>query len=274
MKWTVWLGIAALSLCVASNASAGFFGNFINSDELSLESHRTYFVKVSGGLALQEIKGDLLLGGSLDSDLDFDDTLGFKDDKSFWARVDFQPFMRHHLRFTYTPLSFSGSEDTPAGGLSVGGQGFSLGEVNSQFDLDTYDFAYQWDALYLGERVTLSPILNVSLLDGSAEVKNKDIATGNTIVSESESFFIPIPSIGLRAEAYPASRIGTFFEFKGMTIGKKATTWDVEGGFDLFLIRNVSINARYRYAVYEADVSGIKLDSKMFGPYVGLGLRF
>ncbi len=270
MKWTLWLGLAALWLASTTTATAGFWDDFTYID---YEGHRTYWIQISGGVTLQELGGDLRIGDSADTKLDIEDHLGIGEARNFWTRIDFQPLMRHHLRFTYTPLQFSGSKNLdPMDQFSVGGQGFNLGTVKSKIDLDAYDFAYRWDVMYIGERVTLSPIAQVSLLDGSAEIKHE---TGGVVdVDENESFFLPIPSLGLRLEGYPARRVGLFGEAKGMTIGSKGTTYDVEGGVEFFLGESLSLKARYRYAVYDIDVSGIEFKANTSGPYIGLAVRF
>ncbi len=270
MRWpfslSVWTGLAALSLVFASNASAGFW-------DVDYEGHRTWWMQISGGSTLQSLDGDLRLGGSVDTDLDIEDTLDIGEERAYWTRLDFQPFLRHHFRFTYMPLAFKGSRDLdPGEGISINGQGFSLGRIKSEFQLDSYEFAYQWDALYLGEQVTISPIVNIALLDASAEFTH-DVG-GAVDVDEDDSFLIPIPSVGLRIEGYPARRIGLFGEAKGMTIGSQATTWDVEGGVELFLSNHLSVQARYRYAFYDVDVSDILFDANLSGPYFGLGFRF
>ncbi len=270
MKSVVWAAVVALSLAVAPSASASFWDAF---GTVEYEGHRTWFLQISGGATLQQLNGDTRFGGSADTDLDFDDTLGIDDDRTYWTRIDFQPFLRHHLRFTYTPFRFKGKRDLdPGEGLSVNGQGFSLGTVKSDIQLETYDFAYRWDAMYIGERVTLSPILGVSLLDGSGEIKHE---TGGVVdVDESESFFVPVPQVGLRLEGFPFARLGFFGEAKGMTIGKKGTTFDAEGGMELFLMHNVSFQARYRFAAYEIDIADVQFDADLSGPYIGMAFRF
>ena len=114
--------------------------------------------------------------------------------------------------------------------------------------------------------------MNIALLDAKAEFTH-DVG-GSVDVDEDDSFLVPIPSVGLRLEGYPFRRVGLFSEAKGMTIGNKATTWDVEGGVEFFLSRNLSFKARYRYAFYDVDVSDILFDANMSGPYFGLGVRF
>ncbi len=270
MHWIVrHAGAGLAALFFATAAQAGFFDDYV-SDGLGYESHRTYFVKLEGGATLQKIGGETRIGGSGNSKIDFQDDLDIGDDKSYWTRLDFQPFLRHHLRFTYTPLRFKGSENNVP--LTIDGVGFSGEEVDSDFKLDSYAFAYRWDAMYIGERVTLSPIIGAELLDGKIELDNK--TGGVTNVSENESFFVPVPTLGLRMEGFPFTRLGFYGEAKGMTIGKKATTWNAEAGFEFHVIDNISVNARYRYSKYDLDVSGFELKSNLSGPYVGLGFRF
>ena len=270
MTRTFWMGLAALSLAIAPPATAGFWDDFTYID---YEGHRTYWIQISGGATLQELAGDMRLGSSTDTKLDIQDTLDIGEERTFWTRVDFHPLMRHHLRFTYTPLEFSGSRDLdPGEGISIGGQGFNLGTIKSDVKLDAYDFAYQWDVMYIGERVTLSTVAQASLLDGTAKVEHE--TAGVVDVSEEESYFLPIPAVGLRLSGYPWTRVGLFGEAKGMTIGKKGTTYDVEGGMEFFFGESLSLQARYRYALYDIDVSGLEFKAKTFGPYLGLGVRF
>lgn len=276
MKWTIrsgFLGLVALALVPAANA--GLFDDY-QDDGLGYESHRTYFVKLETGATLLKLGGDLRLGGSSDSKLDLKDDLDLGDDKTYWARLDFQPFLRHHLRFTYTPMGFTGSSDLdPGDSFFVGGSAVPTGgKMNSDIRVNAYDFAYRWDALYIGEQVTLSPIVGVSLLDGRARIKHKVLPSEVTDVNESESFFVPIPTVGLRMEGFPLHRLGFYGEAKGMTIGNKATAWDAEVGFEFHLLNNVSLNGRYRYAVYDTDVSSLEFKTTLSGPYVGLGFRF
>lgn len=269
------LAIAAIVVLSADRAEAIDFPeiNIPNIfGEVNYEDHRLWKISVSAGYAIQKLNGDIDLGED-SSNIKFDDVLNLDDDRKYWGQIDLQPFLRHHLRITYTPLEFDGSSTVSAD------EPFRLGNANaivgtpidSKIELTSYDIVYQYDAAFMGEKVTLSPLLQVSLLDLHGEIESQ---TANGLVSESVSFFFPVPAIGFRMEAHPFRRFGFHTEVKGMTIGKTASTYDVEAGIMVHILRNLHLHAKYRYLVYDINTSGAKLDANISGPYMGLGVRF
>lgn len=282
MKSKCSLGLVAwgLVLCTLVSLSAGRADaidfprlsfpewNFPGWTEVAFEDHRVWKIAVTTGYTIQELNGDIDLGDD-SSNIKFDDALGLDDDRKYWGRIDIQPFIRHHLRITYTPLEFDGSNTVELGDeFRLGSVTTPVGTaVDSKIELTSYDIVYQYDAAFMGEKVTLSPLLQVSLLDLDGQIENQGR-------SEGVSFFVPVPAIGFRMEAHPFRRFGFHTEVKGMTIGKTATTYDVEGGIMVHILRNLQLDAKYRYLVYDVNTSGAKLDATISGPYVGLGLRF
>ncbi len=236
--------------------------------EVRYESHRTWFVKLTGGPTLQFLKGDLRLQDGGGSRIELQDDLNIDDARTLWAQLDFQPFRGHHLVFGYTPLSFDG-DNTLQSDLLVNGILYPAGDdVESKLELTTYEVAYRFD-LFLGEKVNVSPVLSMSLLDAKGELEDR-----TTGLSERDKIFLPLPAVGLRFEAFPFSRLALFGEAKGFTLGANATTLSAEGGITVHIINNIAFYASYRYALYDIDRGDIELNTALHGPYVGLSFRY
>lgn len=250
---------ACLILCAAPAANAAFW-------EVAHEDHRTWFVQFTGGVTMQRIEGDFTLDGG--SKLDVDDTLDLGNAKTYWARLDFQPFIGHHIATHYQPLSFKGKTNITED-LDINGAIFPAGDlVDSKIDLTTYDFSYRYD-LFVGEKVNVSPVISATLIDAKVDIE--DQTSG---LSESEDIIFPVPSLGMRVEAFPISRLGFFGEAKGFALGSKAVTLTAEGGFSIHVLRNASLNATYRYVLYDIDHKSLDVNTVMKGPHVGLSFRY
>jgi opacity protein-like surface antigen len=258
-RLAVLLISALLTSLAAGSAEAAFW-------EVAHEDHRTWFLQFTGGVTMQRIEGDLSLDGS--SKLDVDDTLDLDNAKTYWGRLDFQPFIGHHLVTHYQPLSFKG-ENTLGEDLDFNGAIFPAGDlIESKIDLTVYDFSYRYD-LFLGEKVNVSPIVSATLIDAKVEVEDKTAG-----LKESEDILFPMPALGVRVEGFPISRVGIFGEAKGFALGSKAITLNAEGGLSIHLIRNLALNATYRYTLYDVDHKSLDINTVMSGPYVGLSLRY
>jgi len=182
--------------------------------------------------------------------------------------VDLQLFRGQHLRFAYTPLRLDASEvlDTA---IVVDGTTYDPGDlVKSKIKLDQYELSFRSE-FWLGDYVTIAPLLQVSLVDAKLGISNQTLG-----VSENVSGLLPLPYLGLRGEVYPLARLQLFAEGKGFTIGSAGTIWDVSGGAALHLTRNLSIMARYRVSDYAVEFLDSEIDLSLSGPQVGATLRF
>lgn len=231
--------------------------------------HRNWTVAVSGGASFMGLEGDTTIDDSLgDTSVSLDGVLDLTELTTFWVEADVQLFRGKHFRAGYTPLSFDGS-DSLASAITVDGTTYDPGDiVDSELNLDMYELSVLWD-FYLTEFVTVSPLIQVSLID--AEI---DISNDTQLVSVTEDQLLPIPYIGVKGEVYPLSRLSLFAEGKGMTLGSLATTWEVQGGMTVHLTKNVALQGKYRYLDYSFDFSDTELDLNLGGAYVGTTVRF
>lgn len=232
------------------------------------DDHRTWTLALTGGVYRQEIDGDVRVEtGSGDATVDTS-ILDLEKDRNGWAEIDLQAIQKHHLRFAYIPMEFDG-DTLLALPINLGGDTFDVSDrIISRLKLDTYELSYRYD-IYLGERITLSPIVQLSLVDGRIEVLDKTIGVGYD-----ESQLVPVPALGLRAEVYPLARIGVFAEGKGFTIGSQGSMWDAQGGVSLHPLRSLSLKASYRVLDYDVDYSGVEFNARMQGPFLAASLRF
>lgn len=249
----------------ASGASADDPRSFWSLDH---DDHRTWTLALSGGVYRQKLSGDVSLDTSFgDAYVDVD-ILDLDDDTNGWGEVDLQLFQKHHLRLAYIPIKFDG-DTILSQTIDFGGEEFEISDrVSSEVEMSTLELSYRYD-IYLGPWVTLSPLIQVSAVDGRVK------ATDETLGLEAEeSQWLPVPALGLRAEFYPLARLGLFAEGKGFTIGNPATMWDVQGGVTLHLLRWFALRGSYRVINYDVDYKGYKVNARVQGPYVGATLRF
>lgn len=231
--------------------------------------HRDWTVSLTGGFALMDLDGGATIDESLgDTDISFSGTLDLPEVETFWAEAELQLFRGQHLRFAYTPMRFGGDEVLDET-IVVDGTTYGIGDlVDSELRFDQYELSF-YSEIWLGEYLNVAPVVQVTLVDAAFEIENETLA-----VSEKESAWLPLPYLGLRAEAYPLSRLEIFAEAKGMTIGSPATILDLSGGLALHLTRNFSVLGRYRWSDYAVEFSDTEIDLEIGGPYVGARVRF
>lgn len=231
--------------------------------------HRQWTVSLTGGLTLLNLGGTGTVDESQgDTDINLDGTLDLARVGTFWGEIDLQLFRGQHLRFAYTPIRFDSSEilDTE---ILVDGVSYEIGDaVDSKLKLDTYELSYRSE-IWLGEYISIAPLVQVSLIDASIVLKNDTLG-----IVEEESALLPLPYLGLRVEAFPIARVGLFAEAKGFTIGSKATIWDASGGLSVHLTRNFSLMGRYRMSGYDVFFADSEIDLDIGGPYLGATVRF
>jgi opacity protein-like surface antigen len=256
--------VLAILLAAPTSASAGESWYSVYRPD-----HRNWTAAVSGGFAFMGLDGDTTIDDSLgDTNVSLDGVLDLTEIETFWVEADVQLFRGKHFRLGYTPLTFDGS-DTLATAIQIDGQTYDPGDlVDSELELDQYELSVLWD-FYLTEFVTVSPVMQVTLVDAAVNVSNETAA-----LSVTEDQLLPIPCLGVKGEVYPFTRLGLFAEGKGMTLGSLATTWELQGGMTLHLTRNVALQGKYRYLDYSFDFSDTELDLNLGGAYVGTTVRF
>lgn len=257
-------GITLLGLVLPSAASAKepWYSVYRND-------HREWTLAVTGGFSLLDLDGDVTLDENLgDTDISLDSVLDLKEFESFWGEVDLMLFRGQHLRFGYTPLRLDSSEILSQQ-ITVDGETYDIGDlVDSKIKLDQYELSFRSD-FWIGDYLSLGPVIQLSLVDAKVRVENETAG-----LSESESAWLPLPYLGLRADVYPLSRLQIFVEGKGMTIGSPATIWQLDAGLAVHLTRNLSLMGRYRISDYEVEYSDTEVNLNLAGPQVGATLRF
>jgi len=232
------------------------------------DDHRTWTLSLSGGVYRQKLSGDVNLETAFGDAFVDVDVLDLDDDTNGWGEVDLQLFQKHHLRLAYIPIKFEG-DTLLTQSIEFGGETFEISDrVSSELRMSTLELSYRYD-IYLGRWVTLSPLIQVSAIDGRVKVRDDTLG-----LEADESQWVPVPALGLRAEFYPLARIGIFAEGKGFTIGDPATMWDVQGGVTLHLLRWLALRGSYRVIDYDVDYQGYKVNARVQGPFVGATLRF
>ena len=231
--------------------------------------HRNWMVSLTGGGALIDLTGGGTIDESVgDTDIDFSGTLDLTEIESLWAEIDLQLLGSQHLRFGYTPMGFDASEVLDES-IVVDGTTYDVGDlVDSDLELDLYEISF-YSEIWITELINIAPVVQVTLADASVSIENQTLA-----VEEKVDALLPLPYLGLRGEFFPLARLELFAEAKGMTIGSPASIWEVIGGLQVHLTKNLSILGKYRLSDYQVEFSDTEIDLRLGGPYVGATVRF
>jgi len=260
-----WL-VAGIALIAASAAAEGPASSSIW--DMTRQDQRDWIIKVSGGASYADLDGWFDVDHAFGTTRVRDEDLNLDNDWNGWVEVDLQLFKKHHLRATAIPMKFKGKRELDAV-LNIGPIALPINEtLETVLRTDTYELAYMYD-FYLGDWVTLSPLLHLAGVHGKFDIEAKD---SNNDWKESQ--WLPVFAVGMRAEFHLLPRLQVFGEGKGITIGKKATYWDAQAGLEIWPLKWVSIIGTYRWIDYDVDWDNLVLNARMEGPFIGASIRW
>ncbi len=151
--------------------------------------------------------GDVALSanGLTGTSIDIDDDLGIDDGDDFFGEAALQ-LGDFRLFAAYLPIDLSGN-NVLTRDINFNGEIFPAGSyVKSDLDIDIYEAGLAWFLVNLDDapvRIQFGPEVAVKYVDAS--VKLHDSTSG---LSESESFGVPVPTVGARARVAVADYLG------------------------------------------------------------------
>jgi outer membrane protein len=228
---------------------------------------------VRGNYWFTDLKGDIRLDGSslAGTKLDFHDDLGVGNE-SYPVGEVFLGLGNHHLFFSYYHADYSGTE-TLTETINFGDQTFAMGDrVESNLEYDVFDLTYQYDLVNLKRvptRFSLGLLARVMVYDGKAEIQEKALNQ-----SETETFTVPIPMVGLSLRlGLPVDILEARVRAAGMGY-KDGYAVDGQAELALTFIPFVEIQGGYRIFRVNLDTNDLDLDYDTSGPYVGATIHF
>lgn len=225
----------------------------------------------AGYLALNP-SGDVAVSadGLTGTVLDVEDDLGIDDSEDLFVEAALQ-LGSFRLFAAYLPLSFSGNSVLTQDINFNGETFFQSSRVESEVDIDIYEAGLAWYMINIDDapvRIQFGPEIAVKYVDARVELRDNDY-----VLSEADSFGIPVPTLGARARVGVADYLGVIGRV-GYTKYDGNSFLDFDGQVELSPIPLVGIFAGYRYLDIDVDDNDILIDATFSGPYAGALVRF
>ncbi|HXH71443.1 MAG TPA: hypothetical protein VNI58_01340 [Mariprofundaceae bacterium] len=199
---------------------------------------------------------------------DVKNDLGLKNSNQPTGEVALQ-FGDSRLSLGFIPMDFKGT-GTLARTITFNGQNFTAGTtVNSQLKGDIYDIAYTY---YLINMDDLPSRFQLGI-EGAVKVVKAKASMTSAAQTQSVSATVGIPTIGLRARVALADFIGLVGRVG--YLGYSGNHFlDADAQVEFSPLPMVGIYGGYRYLQVKVDQSGLFVDTKFQGPYIGGLVRF
>ena len=199
----------------------------------------------------------------LDSDLGLDDT-----QVAVLPQLQFSVW-RLGLRFTGYRVDFAGAGTIP-GPFEFGGVQFQPGEnVLSDLSIDNYKVTLLFAIVNL-------PFLAVYAEGGVSYFGIESTITGQTSGPATESADLPIPVVGVLAQAH-VGRWLFELEVDGLSVTVSDTDVDlleVQASVGFTFFKLFAVHVGYRYTALAGTDGSLSLDSTLDGFYLGASFRF
>ena len=250
-------GIAALCLVLAVPTWTGATG-----------------FEVAVGVWRQSPSGNVLYRGeTVDDRLDLTSSLGLEDETGLVLRAWLDtPLFLPNIGFMATPVTFSGM-GTATGSFTFGDQAFAPEvPVDGTLRLNQYDVS-----LFYGipgvKTATMGMFnvdlgLNLRLMDVEMDVHQDQLG-----LSESESLFLPVPTLYAGASLRPVDFFAVEAEARGVTyVGNHF--YSFIGRLRVDPVKHLFLTGGYRFDSVSIDEQGLKADVDISGPFVEIGISF
>ena len=206
------------------------------------------------------------------TDIDFKKDLGVPDSKFPEGRFTYYGKGRSRLRFTYTPIEYSG-DIVVNRTLVFDGQQYAFGtRVLSNLKIQHLQlgWAYQFINVHKG-LFKLGTLLegNGFLFSGRLRAPNLSPA-----VDKQADLSVGLPTAGLALDINPHRKVNLFAEFSGMKLGKYGYFINSDAGVKIYPVSKLFVTAGYRNFNLHATVDPNFARVELRGPFVGGGARF
>jgi YfaZ precursor len=224
-----------------------------------------YRLRLHYNTSKPELTGDARKG-TADSDfIDFNEDLGFQDERTFDARGIIQFRRGKKLRLSYTALDYQGDQDAP--------KTFTYGDtryerftrVRSSAKGAYYSADIQWDFVQRPWGF-LGLIVGAKAID--VDVNVVDVADN---AREVDTFRVPIPVAGIAGRAY-SQKFSLEGEISGLSVGARGHMYDANGTVRFHVSDRLALQAGYRLLKLTGKDNDDELNLRMAGWQFGLEL--
>lgn len=217
--------------------------------------------------ASAKVKSGLVAG----TDIDFKDDLALGAENLPELRLTVFTGLNSKIRLAYTRASFDG-EKTLGKDIQFSGTTFSANtRVATELDVNYVRLGWAWQFLTIPTKVKFGPLLEAKAFLVDASLKTRGLTPS---LRESETFLIGFPTVGLALDVSAHEIINLFAEASGLPAGDFGHIVDAEVGVKLIPLKNLTISGGYRVFDIRAGDNSNFARLRLFGPFVGVSLRF
>lgn len=228
-------------------------------------------VGVEGDYWMANLSGNMEsdLGVIEGSDIELKEDIDMESENVFGGKVYFEAG-KHRLSVGYTPLEFKGTHVLTKQ-LIFHGNTYTLGTtVDSKLKINQLDVQYTYWLINFktGARARLGLIGAVKNIDASASLKADSLS-----LDETQSFTLPIPMVGLRAE----TGIGDLVRLTASGVGvaySGNSIIDITAAIEVSPIPLLGISAGFRGMYLTVDNNDTKINANVSGVFIGIFARF
>jgi hypothetical protein len=232
---------------------------------------------IEGAFTFWNADPDLIISseslGIPGDDVDLVNDLGIEQKRLREFRLVLRPATKHKFRFNYLPVKYEAEAVVPRE-FTFNGQRYRVGlPVNTQADLTTYRFGYEYDFFYRRQGYV------GVLLD--LKYTNVDVSLDSPIGREFTTAVAPIPGIGVVGRGYVARNVSITGEVSYFKVPDNLGKEDFGGRYleyDFYGTFNFSEYAGAQFGLRSIDVDYFEdLDAgnlRFRGWYFGLALRY
>lgn len=208
---------------------------------------------IEGAITFWNAEPDILVAseslGIPGDDIDLQEDLGIEQKRLRELRLVLRPATKHKFRFNYLPISYD-AEAVVQRNFVFNGQRYRIGlPVNTEADLTTYRFGYEYDFLYRS-RGYLGVLLDL-------KYTNIEVALDSPIGREFTTAVAPIPGIGIVGRGYVARNVSITGEVSYFRIPENLGQQDFGGRYleyDFYGTFNFSENTGAQFGIRSIDV--------------------
>lgn len=207
-------------------------------------------------------------GSVTGTDINLIDDLNIDDKRNFWeGRVTLE-LGSHKLRYGFMPLSWDGTKVLTQP-IVFNGQTYTASTtVDTKLKADYHRLGYEYDIIDLLDN-KVGVIVELKYFDTDARLSAPSIG-----LNESGALKVPIPTIGVTAQAGLPFLLNVGGEITGISAGSKVYLVDAEAGINFKPAPFVVISGGYRVLKFHVESSNDKIDLTLKGPFVMLRANF
>jgi len=214
---------------------------------------------------MPELTGDTRKGTEDANFVDFNDDLGFQDERTFDARGIIQFRRGKKLRVSYTPLDYKGDQNAPKT-FTYGNTRYErFTRVVSSVKGAYYSADIQWDVVQRPWGF-LGLIVGAKAIDVDANVV--DVADN---VREVDTYRVPIPVVGITGRAY-SQKFSLEGEISGLSAGNRGHMFDADGTVRFHVSDRLALQAGYRLLRLTGKDDNDELNLRLGGWQYGIEL--